>query len=100
MHYRTDNLPKRVQRNKIYFRYNKYPTIYPSTTDILIRTTGGDRLDNLAMHFYNDPHLWWIIVQANPDVLRRDSLRIKPGLELRIPQKSKNIKEVFSIINK
>jgi len=28
----------------------------------------GDRLDQLARHYYNDDRLWWRIVDANPDV--------------------------------
>ena len=27
----------------------------------------GDRLDQLARHYYNDDRLWWRIVDANPD---------------------------------
>lgn len=28
----------------------------------------GDRMDLLARHYYNDPRLWWRIVDANPDL--------------------------------
>ena len=28
----------------------------------------GDRLDLLALHYYNNDRLWWRIVDANPDV--------------------------------
>lgn len=28
-----------------------------------------DRLDLLALHYYNDPKRWWRIVDANPDIL-------------------------------
>lgn len=28
----------------------------------------GDRLDLLAGHYYNDPRLWWRILDANPDL--------------------------------
>ena len=27
----------------------------------------GDRLDQLARHYYNDDRLWWRIVDANPE---------------------------------
>ncbi len=27
-----------------------------------------DRLDRLAMQYYNDPHKWWLILDANPDI--------------------------------
>lgn len=29
----------------------------------------GERLDLLAAHYYNDPMLWWRLLDANPDVL-------------------------------
>lgn len=28
-----------------------------------------DRLDLLALYYYNDPKRWWRIVDANPDIL-------------------------------
>jgi nucleoid-associated protein YgaU len=31
--------------------------------------SGGDRLDLLARHYYNDPRRWWRIVDANPEVV-------------------------------
>ena len=27
----------------------------------------GDRLDRLAKEFYDDPRLWWVIAEANPE---------------------------------
>lgn len=29
----------------------------------------GQRLDQLARHYYNDDRLWWRIVDANPEIL-------------------------------
>jgi hypothetical protein len=29
----------------------------------------GERHDLLSAHYYNDPRLWWRILDANPDVL-------------------------------
>lgn len=29
----------------------------------------GDRLDLLALHFYNNPRRWWRILDANPHIL-------------------------------
>ncbi len=29
----------------------------------------GERLDLLALYYYNDAHMWWRIVDANPDIL-------------------------------
>ena len=71
-----------------------------SFEDIYVTTTSGDRLDNLAHQFYQDVDLWWIITTANPDVIRRDSFNLKPGIEIRIPQNIENILEDFEKINK
>ncbi|WP_156477464.1 LysM peptidoglycan-binding domain-containing protein [Falsihalocynthiibacter arcticus] len=42
-----------------------------STQDgyILHMLVSGDRLDKLALHYYGDPRLWWVIAQANPGLL-------------------------------
>jgi len=29
----------------------------------------GERLDLLALYYYNNAHMWWRIVDANPDIL-------------------------------
>jgi len=29
----------------------------------------GERHDLLAAHYYNEPRLWWRVLDANPDVL-------------------------------
>lgn len=28
----------------------------------------GDRLDLLALHYYNNPGKWWLILDANPEL--------------------------------
>lgn len=76
---------RRGTNNKIVYKYLKYPTIPPSIEDIYATTTVGDRLDLIADQFYNNVDLWWVITTANPDVIRRDSLNLKPGLNIRIP---------------
>lgn len=43
----------------------------------------GDRLETLAMRFYRDPELWWIIAEANPEIT--DIQNISAGTVLRIP---------------
>ena len=65
-----------------------------------IITTVGDRLDSLAHQFYKDVDLWWIISTSNPDIVRRDSFNLKPGIEIRIPQDIETILEDFEEINK
>lgn len=66
-----------------------YPTIYYSAPSPPIRylhykVVLGDRLDNLANKFFNDPTLWWFIAQANPEIFYPDQLL--PGSIIRIPQ--------------
>ena len=45
----------------------------------------GDRLDALAQKFYHDPRKWWLIADANPDVLTLEQL-LEPGMQLVIPR--------------
>ena len=43
--------------------------------------TGGDRLDNLAAHYFGDPELFWRICDANR-ALRPDDLTETAGRRL------------------
>jgi hypothetical protein len=61
------------------------PTIDKDSTDIYVITTIGDRYDLLAWKYYSDAELWWIIAAANPE-LRKDSLYLEPGTQIRIPR--------------
>lgn len=61
-----------------------YPYIPEHPEDIYVISTMGDRLDILARDYYGDSELWWVIASANPS-LRRDTLQITPGIQLRIP---------------
>jgi nucleoid-associated protein YgaU len=60
------------------------PDIPKDNEDVYVVTTVGDRLDLLAFQYYKDPTLWWYIAAANPE-LRRDSMFLDPGVQLRIP---------------
>ena len=62
-----------------------YPEIPKSNNDLYIIASWEDRLDLLAYQYYGDSDLWWIICQANPDKVRRDSFFIKLGEQIRIP---------------
>ena len=90
------------ENSKRYFKYIKYPNIPLSINDIYAVTVEGDRLDLIANQFYNDVDLWWIITTANPDIIRRDSFNLKPGLEIRIPDPNRvnNILRSFEQLNK
>ena len=73
-----------TDRKRRYYSPLLPPTIEKDDTDIYVVTQVGDRLDLLAQQYYNQAELWWIIVAANP-TLRKDSLFLEPGLQLRIP---------------
>ncbi len=66
----------------------KSTTVYSipaeSTEDYYLISTLGDRFDILAQEYYNDSKLWYILAAANPTV-RRDTLVIEPGIQIRIP---------------
>jgi nucleoid-associated protein YgaU len=59
----------------------------PVVTDIALtyQVRAGDRLDSLSFKFYRDPRKWWLIADANPDVLALEQL-LEPGRLLRIPR--------------
>jgi hypothetical protein len=62
----------------------KYPSISLDSQDIYLYTTQGDRYDSLALVFYKDSSLWWIINRANSN---QDSASLYPavGSQIRIP---------------
>lgn len=45
----------------------------------------GDRLDLLAFRFYRTPRKWWLICDANPDLMYPDDL-LEPGRKIVIPK--------------
>jgi len=82
---------------KRYIRNAIYPEIPVSSEDIYIKTTGGDRYDTLALQFYKNSSLWWIIASANNS--ERASLVVKPGVQLRIPGDVQAALELFDSVN-
>ena len=91
----------RIDENKNrYYTNTLYPEIPPSINDIYVLTQIGDRLDTLANNFYQDTSLWWIISKANPNKIRRDSLLLKPGIQIRIPNNIQVILNTFENLNK
>ena len=73
-----------------------YPEIPHSEDDVWVITDFTDRYDRLANQFYGDITLWWIIPQANPDVIGFDSMLPGPGKQIRIPT---NINDVLTNYN-
>ena len=81
---RYKNIGDYLTENKVRYKRNPiYPALPPHEDDIYITTTVGDRYDTLALQFYNDTSLWWIIASANN--FEKSSLNVQPGVQLRIP---------------
>jgi hypothetical protein len=51
------------------FRGLKPRRVLTKTAYVEHRLKVGERLDTLAREYYGDPRLWWVIHQANVDVL-------------------------------
>ena len=97
---RTEYINIKASGGKKMFKTIKYPEIPLSINDIYIITSDNDRLDLLANQFYNNVDYWWIIANANSNIIKRDGFVLKPGLEIRIPQNLQKIIEVFIESNK
>jgi len=51
--------------------------------DVYIQILGAERLDKLALLFYENASLWWVIAAANG--LGKGTLLVPGGVSLRIP---------------
>ena len=82
--YSTIKLTSTPENPKSRYILTKYPLITLASSDIYVYTTQGDRYDILALSFYNDSSLWWIINRANP---QQDANSLFPsvGSQIRIP---------------
>lgn len=80
-----------------YYRTNVYPAIQPINSDYYVITTVDDRLDLIALDFYQDSSLWWIIASAN--ALPGDSIYPPPGTQLRIPVNISQILNNYNLVN-
>ena len=50
-----------------------------------IITKEADRLDLYADKYYKDASLWWVIADANQEVLNGDTVFVPPAMRIRIP---------------
>lgn len=93
----------KVKRDRVknirYYKNIEYPEIPVSENDIYIVSKSTDRLDLLARDYYNDVRLWWVISKANPNKIKRDSLFINPGQQIRIPADVESIYNTFEELN-
>ena len=88
----------RDRKGKRFFTNPIYPEIPVTENDIYVITTGTDRYDKLALQFYNDSTLWWIIASSNNG--ERAGLIPTPGLQLRIPASKSQALKLYREINK
>lgn len=65
--------------------------------DVYIRTTSAERLDKLAVDFYNDASLWWVIAAANN--LGKGTIMIPQNTAIRIPTTSQ-VNEFLTQVNR
>ena len=81
-----------------YYRNSKYPRVPLSVNDIYAISTSGDRFDLLALQYYGDSSLWWIISIANEN-LPQNSLYIPEGTQIRIPSNPSAIVSSYNQLN-
>lgn len=67
------------------YRATVFPTrsVTEPATYTVHRVTEGDRLELLAHRAYENAELWWVIADANPELIYPDDL--VPGTLLKIP---------------
>lgn len=95
---RYTNIETRTSETGKAFRSNPiYPSVPPSAEDLYIISTVGDRYDTLALQFYGDPKLWWIIASANK--FNKTSLVLESGVQIRIPASKQQAIELFNSVN-
>jgi phage tail protein X len=92
------NIPTTRINKKPVYRTVKYPEIPLDENDTYVTTVQGDRFDILALQYYQDESLWWIISIAN-DSLPQNSLIIPEGIQLRIPSNISSVIENYNRIN-
>ena len=77
---------------------SRYPEIPLSENDIYVYASQGDRYDLLALNYYGNSSLWWIIAIANPN-LGLDTLILPEGQQIRIPGNFSQVVSEFNTIN-
>jgi len=72
------------------------PTVKKRNSDLFVVMVEKTRLDHLAYKFYNNPHYWWIIANANGIT---GTMYAKLGTQIRIPQDIGAVIEEYNRIN-
>jgi nucleoid-associated protein YgaU len=82
---RYRNIPQTLSPSgKQMYKTVRYPEIPRSPEDTYVITTIGDRYDTLALQYYQDSTLWWVISSANGNLMQ-DTLTPPLGAQIRIP---------------
>ena len=96
---RYTNIPKtKSPDGEQMYKTVRYPEVPRSFSDIYVYTTIGDRFDTLALQYYGDSSLWWVISNANGK-LNQSSLTPPVGTQLRIPANPTPIIAEYEEIN-
>ncbi len=96
---RYQNIPViKSNTGKQMYATSRYPDIPLSENDIYVYTTQGDRYDLLALNYYGNASLWWIIAAGNPNVDLM-TLVIPEGVQIRIPGNFSQVVSEFNLIN-
>lgn len=95
--YSNSNVTKPSETEKLRLTTSIFPSVTPSTSDILIRTTSVERLDKLAQRFYGDATAWPVIAAANSAALK-GTLVVPINTRLRIPAANK-VQQFLNDIN-
>lgn len=93
----TDIKTEKTLTGITYFSNPIYPEIPLSPEDFYVVTTAGDRYDVLALQFYGDDKLWWIIAAANN--YEHAGVVTTPGIQLRIPANKLNAIQLYNQVN-
>ena len=96
---RYQNIPKTKIDKKLVYVTSRYPEVPVTSDDVYVYSVQGDRFDVLALQYYKNSSLWWIISIANTSQLPQNSLVIPEGLQIRIPAFYAGIVSAFNTIN-
>ena len=81
-----------------YYGPTKYPEVPLSFDDTYVYAEQGDRYDQLALQYYGDSNLWWIISIANGST-KQNSYYLPLGVQVRIPTNIGSILASFKQLN-
>src|ERR1035437_3537819 len=95
--YSSTSIQNRWDGKRVY-KTTQYPIIPIQDTDIQVITNTEDYLDAMALKYYRDPSLWFIIALANPGI-GKGRLSVPAGLTIRIPVDVSAILSNFNQLN-